>query len=46
MRNLLLFISLLVPLAEVAPALVLPRLGPVNALLAGVADQAIERLAD
>lgn len=36
----------LVPLAEVAPALVLPRLGPVNALLAGVADQAIERLAD
>ncbi|MDY0012288.1 MAG: 2-amino-4-hydroxy-6-hydroxymethyldihydropteridine diphosphokinase [Rhodocyclaceae bacterium] len=34
----------LVPLAEIAPALVIPGAGPVAALLAGVADQAIERL--
>lgn len=36
----------LVPLAEVAPNLMLPGLGPVSALLAGVADQAIARLAN
>lgn len=35
----------LVPLAEVAPGQVLPGLGPVQALLPGVADQAISRLA-
>jgi len=35
----------LVPLAELAPELVLPGLGPVVALLGAVADQAIERLA-
>jgi 2-amino-4-hydroxy-6-hydroxymethyldihydropteridine diphosphokinase len=35
----------LVPLAEVAPDLVIPGRGPVAALLAGVAGQAIERLA-
>ena len=34
----------LVPLAELAPALVLPGLGRVDALLAGVSDQAIVRL--
>jgi 2-amino-4-hydroxy-6-hydroxymethyldihydropteridine diphosphokinase len=36
----------LVPLAEVAPDLVLPGLGRADALLAAVADQDIERLAD
>jgi 2-amino-4-hydroxy-6-hydroxymethyldihydropteridine diphosphokinase len=36
----------LVPLAEVAPGLVLPGLGPIEQLLPGVADQAIERLPD
>jgi 2-amino-4-hydroxy-6-hydroxymethyldihydropteridine diphosphokinase len=35
----------LAPLAEVAPDLVIPGRGPVATLLAGVADQAIERLA-
>lgn len=33
------------PLAEVAPALSIPGLGPVRALLPSVADQAIARLA-
>jgi len=35
----------LLPLAELAPALVVPGLGPVATLLPSVADQAIERLA-
>ena len=35
----------LLPLAEVAPALVIPGLGPVAALLGAVADQRIDRLA-
>jgi len=34
----------LVPLAELAPDLVVPGLGPLAALMAGVADQSIERL--
>lgn len=34
------------PLAELAPALVVPGLGPVAALLPAVAGQAIERLSD
>ena len=34
----------LLPLAEVAPALVIPGLGPVMALLGTVADQRIDRL--
>jgi len=36
----------LVPLAEIAPAAVIPGRGPVAALLAGVQSQAIERLTD
>ncbi len=35
----------LAPLAEIAPALVLPKHGNVSALLAGCADQSIERIA-
>ena len=35
----------LVPLAEIAPALVIPGHGPLAALLPGVAGQSIERLA-
>ena len=34
----------LAPLAEAAPDLVIPGRGPVSTLLAGVADQAIDRL--
>lgn len=34
----------LVPLAELAPGLALPGLGPIGPLLPGVAEQAIERL--
>ncbi len=34
------------PLAELAPALLVPGLGPVAALLSAVADQAVEPLAD
>jgi 2-amino-4-hydroxy-6-hydroxymethyldihydropteridine diphosphokinase len=34
----------LAPLAEIAPALLIPGLGPVAILLAGCADQTIERL--
>lgn len=34
------------PLAELAPALVMPGLGPVSALLPAVAGQAIEQLPD
>jgi 2-amino-4-hydroxy-6-hydroxymethyldihydropteridine diphosphokinase len=33
------------PLAEISPELVIPGLGPVMALLAGCADQSVERLA-
>ena len=35
----------LVPLTEIAPQLVIPGLGPLAALLPGVAEQSIERLA-
>jgi 2-amino-4-hydroxy-6-hydroxymethyldihydropteridine diphosphokinase len=35
----------LVPLAELAPEMVIPGLGPIGGLLPGVAGQAIERLA-